>query len=265
MTAGLVTHPRALWSAAVVMTVAVFAIPLGFAAVHGYAGEQALVAAATSAVVRAGTPGGSRDAALADLVGFWRDFHLVKAGLAGVLVVLLAVLASAIGGRARELGPGWRRRRVLAAYAGVLLWLLGSLTILLANVQGVIAPLSSVASMLPTAHPSGPLGESLVGVRRSVGIESHSSTGGFARELLVDFTAYHGAFAMLAATAGLALTALAVRAGTDRLLRRPEDRCPTWPWRLGMLGAAGALFLVLAAANVSTWINPVPAFLASLT
>ncbi len=258
---------RALWAGALVLTVSVFAVPIRLAAMHGFSGEQALISAASSAVIRAGATGESGDPnALTDLVGFWRQFHVVKATLALTLVVTLTLLATSLARSARNARPGWARRGALAAYGAVLLWLLGGLTILLANAQGAIAPLSSVASLLPAPRPASPLAEVLGGIRH--GVESTGGAG-LAGELLSDFTLYHAAFAIMAAVAGVLLTALALRAAAARRRARrdPQDRepvDPTWLAHVVVLGGAGAVFLLLTAANVSTWIRPVPALVGAL-
>lgn len=255
---------RALGAGALVLTVSVFAVPIRLAAIHGFPGEASLISAASSAVIRAGATGGSGDlGALTDLVGVWRQFHVVKATLALMLVVTLAVLAASLARTARNAGPGRARRGALTAYSAVLLWMLGGLTILLANAQGAIAPLSSVASLLPAPQPASALAEVLGGIRREV--ESAGNVG-LAGDLLRDFTLYHAAFAITAAVAGVLLTALALRAAAARRrTRRHRDAVdPTWLARVVVLGGAGAVFLLLTAANVSTWIRPVPALLAAL-
>lgn len=256
----------ALWLAALLGTASVFVVPLRLATSRGFPGEDALVAAASSAVVRAGASGGAGDPlALADLVAFWREFHLVKAGLALALVATLVVLAAMLGRAACAAEPGGQRSRVLAAYGGVLAWGLGALTLALANAQGAIAPLSSVASLLPSGRAPGELGAVLGELRRAVQADPRTGGGGLAGELLHDFIGYHAAVAVMASVVGVALTALALRAGAARWRRRRGDPAPpAWLWQVVLFGGAGAFFLLVASANASTWIRPVPALLASL-
>lgn len=250
--------------AAVVGSLSVFAVPIGLAALRGYASERALVVAASAAFVR--TQGSSGGATLASLVDVWREFHLVKAALAMALVVVLAALASGLGRAAREAGPGPARRRALGGYVGVLAWALGALTAALANLQGAIAPLSSVASLLPIGRLTGELPATLQALRSAVQVDPAHGGHGFAGALLADFALYHLAFAGMAGAVGVLLMVQAIRAAMEpwRARRGHEPASPTRPWRVVIVGAAGALFLLLAAANASTWLQPAPALIASL-
>ena len=252
---------------AVLLTSATFLVPAGFVALRGYAGEASLVTASESAFVRADLSGpvaGSE--ALAELTAVWREFHLLKAVLAGLLVLVLIGLATRVRHRAEVGGPGRRRWSGPAAYGGVVVWLLGALTVLLANVQGAIAPFTSVASLLPSGRGTGRLAGVLGDLRGAVEGDSPSSAGGVASDLLGDFTLYHAVFAVLAGVTGAALVVLAVRAVWRRWrLRSPgRDRQPTWPLQTALYGVAGGFFLLVALANASTWAHPVPALVASL-
>lgn len=258
---------RLLGWAAVLLTLAVFLAPAGLISLRGFTGEAALVAASESAFVRADLSGPVADSeALAELTALWRNFHLVKAGFAGLLVLALVGLASMLSRQVRAAGRGRRRWSLLSAYGGVVLWLLGALTVLLANVQGAAAPFASVASLLPSGQGTGELGGVLDHLRRAVEADTPSPVGGIASELLDDFTLYHAVFAVLAAVAGGVLTPLAARAVWRRWRLRGPGRKPqpTWPVQTIAYGAAGSLFLLLSLANVSTWVHPVPALVASL-
>lgn len=253
-----------LWVAAIVGTVSVFAVPIGLAALRGYASEKALVVATSAAFVQSQGPSGG--AALASLVDVWREFHLVKAALAMALVVALAALASTLARAAREAGLGPARRRALGGYVGVLAWAVGALIVVLANLQGAIAPLSSVASLLPSGRLTGELAASLGAMRSAVQADPAHEGGGIAGELMRDFVLYHAAFAIMAGAAGVLLTLQAFPALLEcwRARRRHEPVSPTWLWQVVLFAAAGALFLLLAVANASTWLHPAPALIASL-
>ncbi len=260
------TIPSArLW--ALLLTSATFLVPAGFVALRGFAGEASLVTASESAFVRADLSGPVADSeALAELTAVWREFHLLKAVLAGLLVLVLIGLASRVRRGAQVAGPGRRRWSVPAAYGGVVVWLLGALTVLLANVQGAIAPFASVASLLPSGRGTGRLGGVLGDLRGAVEAGTPSAAGGVASDLLGDFTLYHAVFAVLAGLTGAVLMALAGRA-VWRRWRLPgpgRDRRPTWPLQAALYGAAGGFFLLVAMANASTWAHPVPALVASL-
>lgn len=261
----MTTHPpragrrqRLLLPAALVLTPATVLVPIALLALRGHPSEASLVAAAGSAVAGADLSGPvAGSPALADLVALWGWFHLAKAVLAGLLVVTLVGVASGMRHRAVAAGPAERRWPARVAEAGVLGWLLLALTVLLANVQGAVAPLASVASLLPPGRGAGELGAVVDDLRRSVSAQPLSPASGLASDLLGDFTLYHAVFAVLALATGIVLTTLAAR---GVVLRRQ----PTWLLRAAVLGVAGGGFLLLAAANASTWAHPAPALVASL-
>ncbi|GAA4089620.1 hypothetical protein ACFFOS_13910 [Nocardioides kongjuensis] len=161
---------------------------------------------------------------LADAVGYWAAFHVVKAVLAGAL---LAVLVAGLG-RVRR-GAGRVALLALATLAAV---------VLVANVQGAVAPLSSLLSMLPTQANDLAL--------------ASSGTPAFAA-LVRDFSTYHLAMVVLAGAATLTTAWLAVRAG-----RRGR--------RAGAGAAAAAVVVlgVVTLANVSTVAAPEPALVGFL-
>ena len=259
-------HHLMLWAAAL-LTPAVFLIPAGFVSLRGYSGESDLVAASESAFVAANVSGPVADSqALAELTAMWREFHLVKAVVAGLLVLALIGLASTVRRQVASADRGRHRRLLLSAYGGVVVWLLGAITVLLANVQGAVAPFASVASLLPTGQSTGGLARVLSHLRQAVTAGPPSPAGDLASQLLGDFTLYHAVFAVLAAVTGGLLTALALRAVWRRWRLRGPDRSPqpTWLAQSTLYGAAGGIFLLLALANVSTWVHPAPALLASL-
>jgi len=256
-----------LWCRAVVTTVAVFAVPALLISLRGFTGEAGLVAASESAFLHADLGGRVADSdALAELTAQWREFHLVKAAIAGILVVTLAGLASALRQQAAGAERDRRRRLLVAAYGGVVLWLLGALTVLLANVQGAVAPFASVASLLPAGRGHRELGGVLADLRQAVEVDTVSPVGGIASELLGDFILYHAVLAVLGAAAGVVLTTLALRAVLVRWRLRATGRSgqPTWVLQTSLYGAVGVFFLLLALANTSTWLNPVPALVATL-
>ncbi|MBD3784611.1 MAG: hypothetical protein IE926_16960, partial [Micrococcales bacterium] len=241
---------RRLLPSAVLLTAAVFLVPAGYAALRGFRGEGSLVAATEAAFVRADLSGSVADsAALAELTAVWREFHLVKAVLAGLVVVVLVGLVASVRRRAEASGRGGRRWLLRSAYAGAVVWLLGAVTLLLANLQGAAAPFASVASFLP-AGGSGELGGVLGDLRSAVEVGPPSSVGGVAGALLGDFTWYHAVFAVLAGVAGGVLAVPAVRAmwGRWRLRGTGSSSRPTWLLHTGLFGSAAAVFLLLAAA-----------------
>lgn len=161
---------------------------------------------------------------LADAVRYWATFHIVKALAAGAL---LGVLVVALG-RVRR-GPGRVALLSLAVLAAV---------VLVANVQGAVAPLSSLLSMLS-------------GGAADLALAS-SGTPAFAA-LVRDFALYHLAMVVLAGVSTLALAWLALRAG------RGGRRAAA-----GAAAVAAVLLGVVALANITTVADPEPALVAFL-
>ncbi|MGL5912116.1 MAG: hypothetical protein ACRCZP_19085, partial [Phycicoccus sp.] len=136
---------------------------------------------------------------------FWGRFHLVKAVLAalllGMAVTLTARCWSAPGaGSTRRRTAAWRAADVASGgLAGL------SLLVMVANVQGAVAPLSSVISFLPT----GPEDAAVVA---AVGeLQSDLAAGPrspMAETLVHDFSVYHAVMAGLGATTAVAMAAL---------------------------------------------------------
>ena len=129
-----------------------------------------------------------------------------------------------------------------------------------------VGPFASVASLLPPARGTGELATVLGHLRRAVQPGAPSTAGGIAGDLLGDFTLYHAVFAVLAAGTGGVLASLALRAVWRRWRSRGPGRLPqpTWLVQTTLYGAAAGIFLLLALANASTWVRPVPALVASL-
>lgn len=255
------------WGAVVMATVAVYVVPALYLAARGFAGESAVVTASESAFLRAQQGAGAADSnALAELTARWREFHLLKAAFAGLLVVRLAAHASVSRRRAEQVERGRRRWPSVAAYGATLVWLLGALVVLIANVQGAIAPLASAASLLPRGPGHERLADVLTDLRSTIEVGTPSSAGGIAGDLLTDFVHYHAVLAVLAATAGAVLTTMTLRVVSAWWRLRGSGRAsqPTWLVQMGLFGIAASLFLLLAAANTSTWVDPIPALAATL-
>jgi hypothetical protein len=156
---------------------------------------------------------------LADAVDYWAAFHVVKAVAAAALLTALLVAL----GRVRR-GPGRVALLALAVVATV---------VLIANVQGAVAPLSSLLSMVPAGAADLAL--------------ASDGTPAFAA-LVRDFAIYHLAMVALAAGAAVLVARLGARAW--RHGRRPAA-----------VTAAGAVALlgVVTLANITTVAEPEPA------
>jgi len=226
------------WHAASAMTGLTWAGPDDLASSVGHA----LVADWASAVP---SPGGQASSALTDPTRFWRWFHIAKA----VLAVAALVSASVLVTRA------WRARRAASTSARRFAWaavtaiggLVAALSVLVvvANVQGAFAPMSSVLSFLPWSGRSPALVDAVTALNASIGSGHPTST---ATAIVRDFATYHAVVAVL-------LTLVTVLAGvaTVRVTRARR-------WRsVVVLAATMTVFAVLTLANTSTALAPAPA------
>ncbi|TYB45312.1 hypothetical protein [Actinomadura chibensis] len=193
---------------------------------------------------------GDRDVSpgLERVVDYWFRFHLVKglisALMLGVLIALGVIVWKAFV-RADALGAG---RRAALASAGVVVSLgaVFSLVALMANVQGLIAPLSSLMPMVVSGKADPTLTSTLDQIRGQ--LEASPGAGGHspALDLLIDdFARYHAAMAVIAATVMAAFIALSVAlwrkfARTDRSGRRARR----------VLASFGAVTVLLSLALV---------------
>ncbi|WP_222869791.1 hypothetical protein [Actinomadura decatromicini] len=183
------------------------------------------------------------------VVDYWFRFHLVKGAISalmlGVLIALGIIVWKAFV-RADALGAG-KRAALVSAGVVVSLGAVFSLAALMANVQGLVAPLSSLMPMLMSGGKADPALTSTLGQVRgqlaaSPGAGGHSP----ALDLLIDdFARYHAAMAVTAATVLAVFIALSVAlwrrfARTDRSGRRARR----------VLASFGALTVLLSLALI---------------
>jgi hypothetical protein len=252
-------------TALLVTLVAVLPFPLASAMSGGrYPDLDALRAGVARGFVQLWARGDGRLGELSATADFWARFHLVKATLSTVLLVVLGALLANLWRAATEAGR--RRRRWGFGALGVATGATAavSLLVVVANLQGAAAPLSSVLGVLPLADPGAALAPAVEQARQAVG-------GGVstpAAELLrADFVRYHAVMAVLGAAVVVALVG-----GAAALWRR--RRTTAWALRsrrrVLVTGSAGLLLLAAAfalvtAANVSTALSPSAALLGFLT
>lgn len=202
---------------------------------------------------------------LARAAAFWQGFHLAKA-LAGVL--LLGVLIAAgvrLAGR-QAAAVGWRRGSLAAAGLLLVAGAAVSLLIVVANVQGAVAPLASVLTFLPVggADPDVAAASArLAGELRQGPLDPAGAA------LLADFRLYHLVLVACVAVVG---TGLAIGLGAVVRARRARRRAtPDTGARTGALSVTAvvlaggmAFFLLVGAANLTTALDPAPALAAFL-
>ena len=190
---------------------------------------------------------------LSDAVTFWAVFHLTKAVLAIALLCALVIVGCRVSARAtraetRAARAAWIVSGVLGAWLPVL-----ALLIVLANIQGAIAPLSSVMSFLP------------IGATPEVGqVRSELATGAYGPvtgALVADFRTFHAALVacLVIVIAGLwafVVWMLVRRSRAPRGARLPRRILASGAIARTLLSAALGLILL---ENLSTVADPVTA------
>lgn len=192
-------------------------------------------------------------APLADAVTFWAVFHVAKAVLAIALLCALVIVGCRVWIRATRAGTRTARAAWIAA--GVLgAWLaLLVLLMVLANIQGAVAPLSSVMGFLP------------IGTTLEVDqVRAELATGAYGpvtRTLVADFRTYHAALVACLVVVIAWLWASIVwilvrRTRRPRAARLPRRILASGAIALALLTVALGLILL---ANLSTVAHPAPA------
>lgn len=209
---------------------------------------------------------GDRDVSpgLERVVDFWFGYHLAKGAIAALLLGVLVALGIVVWKafvQADGLGTG---RRAALASAGVVVSGLAvfSLAAVMANVQGMIAPSSSLLPMLMSGEADPRLTGTLDQVRRqladSPGADGHSAP----LDLLIDdFSRYHAAMAVIAAVVAAVLIGVSVA-----LWKRFAGAGTSGGRARRVLGSFGALtvllslaLIVVAVANAFTAADSTPA------
>jgi hypothetical protein len=259
---------------AAVLTAAFVVAPPRLAAAGGRAGDRdladhgRLVAAFRSAVVgywRSGDRDHPPD--LQRVVDYWFRFHLVKGGIAGLLLIVFGVLTVALWRtflRADRLGKGSRAALVSAGTAAPMLALF-AVAVVMANVQGALAPFASLLPMLTEGTPDASLAGTLAQARAQLA-GSHR-TGGYtppALDAMVsDFAWYHAVQAVIAAVVVIALLGLGVLCWRGFARAGSADRRARRVWGCFGVGSVLAVLLVVVVlvANTGVAMDPAPALL----
>ncbi len=201
--------------------------------------------------------GRASSAPLAAAVSYWSVFHVVKAVVAiALLVALVPIGRRTWGAWARAGSRGPRTGLLLVGVIGAAVAPL-VLLVAMANVQGAVAPLSSVLNFLPLE--SAPVAQ--VRVQLAAGATTPVLTA-----LVDDFRLYH---AVLVGTAVVAIVLVAVGSVALWVQRartpKPDRRLRRVLTLGGVLLPCMLLFLgVVLLANVSTVADTAPALSAFL-
>jgi hypothetical protein len=202
--------------------------------------------------------------ALTDLVVYWRRYHVVKAGFAVALTIVLCWLAHILWRsllRAGRLRPATTTAAVVTGSAVTTL-AFGSVVVVLATIQGALAPFSSLVSLLPVGHGDPTLTESVGQIQHD--LSEHRAlphTPATLGAIIDDFQRYHAVLAAQAAILAVVLIGLSMLMW--RRAPAAGRAVPRAKPLLRLLAIAfvllTAIVLVVGAANVSTALNPDPA------
>ena len=203
---------------------------------------------------------GGADAGLDGMVAYWQGFHVVKAVIALVLVVVLTQLAVTAWRRTAEAPHALQRGGFGVAAVGISTASVMALVIAAANVQGIFAPLSSVLSLLSldgTDARASAAADQLQAELQSGGASASSQL------LVADFRDYHAVMAVVAAVCavvllGASIALLVRRAQTQRGERRVRRVLALNAW---VLPGFAMFFGVVTLANLSSAEAPAAALL----
>ncbi len=259
-------HLTALAAAAALLAtlVALVPFPLASALSGGHYGDlDALRAGVTKGFVQLWTTGDGRLGELSTTADFWARFHVVKATLSTVLLVVLCILLARVWRASTSAASRGRRWGLAVLGLSVSALAVVSLLVVVANLQGAVAPLSSVLGVVSFADPGGPLEPVVQQARQVVG--SGASTPA-AEVLRADFVRYHAVMAVL----GTAVTVALIAGAVVLWRRRRQTARSQQSWRrvlaaggAGLLLLAGA-FALVTVANISTALSPSVALLGLL-
>lgn len=196
------------------------------------------------------TPGYG-DSSLAVANRFWFWFHLSKASIALSLLVLIFFQLRNVQEKNLLSFTKVRMTARMIEKIGLKSLALFIFLILAANIQGTIAPLSSLISFLPAHQQDTQFVESISGLRKAL----HSNeTNSLASFILRDFSIYHLSIAVVFGLTSILLF--------KRIYSLARKRNFSSAFGLGLLGIG---FFLLGIANLGTGIHPIPAFDAFLS
>lgn len=203
---------------------------------------------------------------LARIVDYWFRFHVIKGAIAALLLIVLVTLGVLLW-RAflRAVGTA-RAGGFAAAGALVTVFILFALVAVMANIQGALAPFSSLLPIVTEDVADGPLAETLGQITRLLA-ESPNTSGPTPQalaEMVDDFAWYHRVMAVIAAIVAVSLLGLSAAcwiwfARTRATGRRTSGVLASY----GVLAVlSAAAMIVVAVANTTVAADPAPALAA---
>lgn len=219
------------------------------------------------------------------VVDYWFRYHVAKAVIAAVLLVVLAALGVLIrrrfrtastaqgapGARGVRAATGARAARAVAfgtGMAAVSMLALATGVVLLANLQGAAAPFASLLPMLRERSTNPALADTLARAKHILtGTRTDGRPAPPALDVMVgDFARYHAALAVMAGIVAVLLVGMGAASWIRFARLRLSTGRQTWAsaW-FGLASIAVSLIVALVGvANTATAVHPVPAFSAFL-
>lgn len=191
---------------------------------------------------------------LEDAITFWFRFHLVKAGVAALLLAVVVALGVVLWRRSRQRADGRTGSRLALGLSQTPVALIGlfALVVLLANLQGAAAPFASLFPMLTSGGGGTELGTTLTQVQDQLVAYPGGAHAPALTRMVDDLTTYHVVFAALTGVLALALAGTSVVVW--RRLRTASDARSRRTIKVTGTASAllAALVLVVVLANIST-------------
>lgn len=238
----------------------------------GYADEEALVRGMRTAFVAYWSSGDrAYPAVLERLVDYWIDYHIVKAVTAALLLAVLMLLTSRLLRPLVTPGTLGRGRVAMLASSTALAATAAFAAAMLvtANIQGAVAPFSSLISLLPVGTSGGRLANTVGQVRQGLAAygQPGARTSPVLQAMVSDDVLYHAVTVTLLPIPAACLIAISITSWRRRARTAPSERRVRRTLALACVLSAfvSLLVLVVALANLSTVLHPAPALLALFT
>ncbi|WP_369640700.1 hypothetical protein [Nocardia sp. JMUB6875] len=191
------------------------------------------------------------------MIDYWFRYHVVKGAIAGALLVALVVLAALLWKafvRGAMLGAA---QRIWLATAGSLvgLFAFAALLAVIANIQGAVAPFSSLLPMLPSGADDPQLSAVFDQIRQQ--LAGDGTTSAPVKDMVDDFARYHVAVAVMAAISAI------IAVSWRKFVRASEARARRVLCAAGIVSALlGSAAVVLLIANTTAVIHSTSALAA---
>ncbi|GAA2214775.1 hypothetical protein GCM10009850_102410 [Nonomuraea monospora] len=235
----------------------------------GFADQRSLVQTLGKAFVEYWRSG-NRDLppSLNRVVDYWSRYHVAKAVIAAILLIVLVALGVLLWKAFLRSGALGAVRRAALASTGVLVTIpaLFSLLVVVANVQGAVAPFASLLSLLPAGASDGALADTIHQVRQGLAEPAGAGhrTPPALEVMISDYALYHLTLVVTGFVVAVVLTGVSVVLWTASARTGSPDRRTRRVLRsFGVLAAMSSLIMfVVVVANMTNVADPAPALLA---